>query len=1245
MGDVEQPGREACVEFGHMLRELWERAEAASGKTGFKARVAAAGTGVHEQTIRNWHGGRTAPRRTHTDDVRQLVVSLRQAAGESGGFDEAWARALEAAQQEAEGRRGASAQRRETALFMRRLGAEKYLEKPLDGRATELRAVDAFLSSNDASPLYLWFQGPPMAGKSALLGRVAQHVRATRKFDVVGYFVSEAGGRDRDTDFTSAMARQLAHLLSVNGEKAPPAPASVPPAGLQKLYRLAARSSARRGRRLVVVVDGLHEDAAWRGGVPEDLRPRASIASLLPDATCGVPRGPRRQYGRRAIRVIVTSRPAAAPPADVPAEHPLRGEDSVLRMSLSPYLAQNGGHDPADGLDHLRGSEPGRTVLGLLAVAGAGLGASDLAELTDAGPVEVEGLLQCAWGHGLVPDGTGSGAFVLADEELRHAVWEESGPGLRTEYSRRLHAWAESWHTGERSGPLPRYLLSHYPHQLCEGEHLERVVLDPHRQLRMVAAGRLDEALAHLDLLPQVESADLGVAARAALSRSVLTGRARPVPIRFPALFARAGDANRARELALSAPGEAAKAIRLAKVALALTGTEAGEAAREAAVWAARATAAVGPVAESEPLLEELAGVGHTFLARGQAEAGHAILRAVVPCEAVGWTGRVKAARALGPERADRLADIARYAASLAEGGFAEQAEALEIWTQLGRYDPAFRDVVEAFCAELSPASDLTHVDLVALGVTALSWHRYGKGSTLIGEAEQALRRAFNDPGVLSPADRAHLDLGLSTTLVRVVQALYDVDLIGYAERLLDAVPVELCCDVLDEDVTAQARTVTSRSTGRQAEEEAEAEAEAERTKEESGDDEFAHTQAALKTHPARGRQLLTEAFARWEGHATRVGAHGWGLPLAGALASTGRAEEAVRLAVRSSDPADRSGTLAVVSMGCAAGGHLAEALRYAQEAATEVTEVTDPAVRGLVAQAFAHTGATEPAESWAGREDLRGMRREQVLRSRAAVAVGLAPYDPEAAARIVGQQLVGVDRMARMGGGDRHLVRVSGLLLALPDPRRPGPALSTAVRSLCARVEEDIRGRDPHAVLVHGLLEAARWAHGTDLDVPELGGKLAHWERYMEATPLPNGVFPFAELAVLHAFRGDVRAAREAAGRAETPGRRAAALAAVATYLAGVPVTVPAAEGWAAQDTSVLRFLSLAYALGADASRDGREARRLVREVLAGEHWRYALPLLPRLAPEALPPLAESALVHTLGMIDAAGEGARDGR
>lgn len=87
----------------------------------------------------------------------------------------------------------------------------------------------------------------------------------------------------------------------------------------------------------------------------------------------------------------------------------------------------------------------------------------------------------------------------------------------------------------------------------------------------------------------------------------------------------------------------------------------------------------------------------------------------------------------------------------------------------------------------------------------------------------------------------------------------------------------------------------------------------------------------------------------------------------------------------------------------------------------------------------------------------------------------------------------------------------------------------------------------------------------------------------------------------------------------------------------------------WAPQDTSVLRFLTLADALGTEVTagnagnagtgttRDEPEARRLVREVLAGEHWRYALPLLPRLAPEALPRLAESGLVHGV-----AGDGER---
>ncbi|MFD7285234.1 hypothetical protein [Streptomyces sp. NPDC059863] len=186
--------------------------------------------------------------------------------------------------------------------------------------------------------------------------------------------------------------------------------------------------------------------------------------------------------------------------------------------------------------------------------------------------------------------------------------------------------------------------------------------------------------------------------------------------------------------------------------------------------------------------------------------------------------------------------------------------------------------------------------------------------------------------------------------------------------------------------------------------------------------------------------------------------------------------------------------------------------------------------------------------------------------------------------------------------------------------------------------MEENILGWDVHAVLLHGLLDTSRCGRtagddpDADLVLPVLGDRLVHWEQYMASTSLPEDVLPIAEWAVLHAFRGDVRAAWTIASRTRSPEARAAALAALATYLAGATVIVPAADGWMSQHTSVRRYLALADVLRADASRDKGEAGRLVREVLVSEHWWYALPLLPRLAPEAVPQLAKSALVHVSG-------------
>ncbi|MFJ9976259.1 hypothetical protein [Streptomyces cyaneofuscatus] len=1191
---------------------------------------------MHENSIRLWCAGGAAPRRVNTEAVHRLVVFLRREAGEPAEFDDRWRRALEAAQREADDARGVSRERDERGLFMESINARQFLEKPLDGRAAELRLVDRFLRTDDDTPFCLWLQGDPLTGKSALLGRVAQHLWSSPKFDVVGYFVSGSDGWDRADHFGRVMARQL---TGRRGGKRPPAdPEVVPRTTLQALFRSAAARSARKGRRLVVVVDGLDHDAAWRGGVPEGERPGTSIASLLPWPTArAVEESERGRAGKRSIRVIVSSRPTAVPPADVPAEHPLHRAESVRLLPAPPHLRADE-QDLRDGLDRLRDTGVGRTLVGFLATAGAGLGADDLAELTDSDHARIARMLETAWGRCLVPDDLSTGSYVFADGELLRTAWEKTGPDLRAECVRRLHAWADSWLTGERPGTMPRYLLSYYPGLLCEGSRLERYVLDPGRQRRLVEAGRIDEALAQLDLLPDGEGRTPEVAARVALSRAVLSGRTRPaVPRDLPRLFALAGDVARARQLALSAPEDAAKAVRLVEVVSVLSGTapeapEAAELAREAVRWAERAAEATPPIAEQDDGMEELAEAGHTLITCGAEDAGRAVLRAVIPCEAVGWASRVRAAHAIGPERVEWLTAVSRYASALAEGDVDEQAEALEIWGEMIKArvpgDVTLRNVVKDFCDALGPSTDLTHVDLVALGASALTNGRRAQARLMVKGAEQALLDAFAAPEVLSPADRAHLELELSTTLARVVQTLHDVDF--GAKELLAAIPAELSRDTLGDDVLEQARSVKGRSADSSSRGRAEV----------AVGPEFVGIEEELTNHPVRGRHLLAEAFARWEGHSSVSGTQGWGLPLAHALATAGYAEEAVRIVGRSSDSAERAGALAVVALGCAAGGRGGEALRYAEEAAGAAGGLADPALRGLVGQAFAHAGAAGAAEEWASGEGRTGKEREQLERAQAAVAVGLGPYDPGAAARIVGRQLLGVGRAGLVPGGERHLPRIMGLLLALPDPRRPGSDVCAALQGLGAQPAENIQGWDMRAVLFHALLDGSGCRSG----VVPLGGRLDRWERYVGSTPLPDGVLPVAEWAVLHAVRGDVQGARAAAARASTAEGRAAALAAVATYLAGVPVVVPAAEGWAPQDTSVLRFLALADALGPEGpegpeghedpegpgpTRDEPEARRLVREVLAGEHWRYALPLLPRLAPEALPRLAELALVH----------------
>ena len=116
----------------------------------------------------------------------------------------------------------------------------------------------------------------------------------------------------------------------------------------------AAAQAEDRGRRLVVVVDGLDEDDT--GATPA--RGRPSIASVLPRRP---PPG---------VRFIVTSRPEPGLPDDVPSGHPLRAcIQCLLAVSwVAEDLALRAGQELRDLLS---GDQVGLDVAGYLAASGA----------------------------------------------------------------------------------------------------------------------------------------------------------------------------------------------------------------------------------------------------------------------------------------------------------------------------------------------------------------------------------------------------------------------------------------------------------------------------------------------------------------------------------------------------------------------------------------------------------------------------------------------------------------------------------------------------------------------------------------------------------------------------------------------------------------------------------------------------------------------------------------------------------
>ncbi len=381
-----------------------------------------------------------------------------------------------------------------------------------------------------------WWQAGPWAGKTALASWLATHPPVG--VEVASFFVTaRLAGQSTADAYVTAMLEQLAALAGLN----PPTIAGA--AGRRGAYRnlltQAAHAVTGRGRRLLVLVDGLDEDIGSADG---------SIAALLP---ADPPPG---------MRVLVTSRTHPGLPADVPRGHWLR---TITPRSLraSPY-AQDIKDKAIDELtwqlDH--GSPLHRDILGFITASGGGLTLTDLTELIRHPRYEVEHALSSPLARSLrIRTSVQDRVYLFGHETLRDLA-EDTLADVVASYRDRLHAWAEDYRDRGWPASTPGYLLRGYIRLLqAAGDSPRMVALatDRRRHDRLLAATHTDaaaltEVTTAQTLILTSTVSDLAALAVLAAHRDRLTARNSHIPASLPAIWARLGHIERAKTLARS---------------------------------------------------------------------------------------------------------------------------------------------------------------------------------------------------------------------------------------------------------------------------------------------------------------------------------------------------------------------------------------------------------------------------------------------------------------------------------------------------------------------------------------------------------------------------------------------------------------------------------------------------------------------------------------------------------------------
>lgn len=1258
-------------QLGAMVTELLE----ASKLSLADASATVPGDILTVATLKRWRDGQSAPSARFEPVFVELIKNLREAAeahGNRSAYDDAdWEKALRAAQrQSAQGRWHSAEQQQEgrrrgrgrepagsapKTRFVQTHLPELRVADVLAGRDDERSVMHAFVrASGPTAPSYLCWQSERPVGKTALLADYAK--RPERSVDVLSFFVSITHGTNTRAVFTAVMGQQLRDLLRHQRDKLLqelPRDAK----GWARLLDRAAANSAAHDKKLLLVVDGLDEDAAWTNQAwAEDdpaadrdeaysVAPGGSIAALLPAHP-----GPD-------LRIIVSTRWSRPPSGDLPVDHPLRRRAYYRTLSASPRAAAIGASLWADA-ERLRAHPLGSTVMELLAVSGGGLRMANLAELADAPVSEVERLIHGADGRCVVLDDPVTETYALSHADILRSVRQTLGTAGVARRAAQFHAWADRWRSADWPESTPPYVLQRYVRLLDDPDRRREYVLDPHRQTLLAASAGHDVVLAQLDALDaelpsadrrDVDAGHVATAVRLAASRAYLKGRSLEVPLDAVLLCGELGDVNRARVLARMMPGPMVQAAALARTAVMTCERGAGEAAavlaQEAVALLNRADRTFPFPAQDADVYAEIAVAARELHARGEAPGAFGLLRAVILSGAPDIETLVTATSVLPTSDDDDqewVKVIEARADDLSAGDARAKAAAVDIWATIARRIPSrgknARQRIIAICEELDSTDGLAAVDALAVAVSALQ----GSRAVAIRFARRAMDRlaaALADPGALSPTDQAHLRRDVSTTLERFSQAANDMptflEMPAELAKLVSTHREMLRSGLLGDDLAERAELKLPGLDPRSEESHQGTLANQHERDPQTPRHVALLRQARLLVQHGDlllGRERLEEALRRLPTRTTPAAAERrWTAALLQGLGVVGEFTSAEQLISASQQATYECRHLAALSIGAAQGGYEVEARRYAQAAAQLAGDSHDPVLRGITAQALAHAGEAGAAEEMATRTDPAGAmraaaRQAQFRQSLTAVAAGLVQRGPGTAARLIEPVAQTVERRLDHGSPFTPLPQLAGLLLAFPGIRQPGPHIRELLSRASAFVSAPCQQWHPPSAVLLALLERLHCIPCTSGVAEAVYG----W-----VSTLPPDQLPYAELAMLKAVEGDLDDAMRIAEAATTSEMRSSAVAAVATHLAGAEVTLAADP--ASKDASIRLHLALAHAGRDRDTHDKAAARSLALKLLTTDTWASAIPLLPHLAPESLAPLAELALEHGPTEADAA--------